>query len=194
MSPQQTKLQLRKSRMFSKFSNIGTASLALTLAVFASSALAGGICKKSCCPKCKTPCVLKIEEGTEEKHCWKIEEKVVCIPRVTFSWQWPFQKKKCKTQCDAGCSKPCCAPPKLARSRTVLRLVKHEYECPTCKYVWEPKECTPCTSAGDALAPVPPQMEGMGEVPNQLNYYEGTAEPPMVVEGTPSIVPPINKP
>ncbi|MFK7734586.1 MAG: hypothetical protein AB8B50_01070 [Pirellulaceae bacterium] len=122
------------------------AAVALVLAALCSPVLAGGKSKKSCCPKCKTCCELKVEEGTEEKHCWKVESKVVCIPRVTFSWQWPFQKKKCKQTCDANCMKPCCAPPKLARTRTVCTLVKHTYECPSCKYKWVPKEAATCDS------------------------------------------------
>ncbi|MEM7476813.1 MAG: hypothetical protein AAF483_17655 [Planctomycetota bacterium] len=126
---------------------------------------ADGNCKKSCCPKCKTPCVLKVEQGTEEKHCWKIEEKVVCIPRVTFSWQWPWEKKSkgcssgCDTDCDGSCCTPNCPPPKLARSRTVKTLVKHEYECPVCKYSWEPRSCEPCTAyhaaPAQTMAPAP---------------------------------------
>ncbi len=105
---------------------------------------------KACCPKCKTFCELKVEEGTEEKHCWKVKPKAICIPRVTFSWQWPWDKKKipaqCDGNCDGGCSKPCCAPPKLARTRTVCTLEKHTYECPTCKYKWVPKEAKNCAS------------------------------------------------
>lgn len=127
-------------------SRFGTTFL-LLVTVLPSTLFAGGVCR-SCCPKCNTPCVLNVEEGTETKHCWKLEEKTVCIPRVTFSWQWPFQKKKTcgGASCDqAGCV-TCCKPPKIARSRTVCVLVKHEYECPVCKYTWEPKKTVPCES------------------------------------------------
>ena len=93
-------------------------AVALVLAAVCSPSFAGGKAKKSCCPKCKTCCELKVEEGTEEKHCWKVESKVICIPRVAFSWQWPFKKKSCKQECDANCKKPCCAPPKLVTDST----------------------------------------------------------------------------
>ena len=123
-------------------------ALLLVLGALLSPSYAGD--GKACCPKCKTCCELKVEEGTEEKHCWKVKPKVICIPRVTFSWQWPWDKKKCDSKCDAscdgGCNKPGCAPPKLARTRTVCTLEKHTYECPTCKYKWVPKEATSCAS------------------------------------------------
>ena len=123
-------------------------SISFALIVLVQSALNAGNCGKSCCPKCKTPCVLKVEEGTEEKYCWNIEEKTVCIPKVRFSWQWPFQKKKQCSDCSASCScKTCCNPPKLGRSRVVNTLVKHTYECPACKYSWEPQKCSPCESS-----------------------------------------------
>lgn len=121
--------------------------------------------KKQCCPKCSTPCVLKVSEGTESKHCWKIESKTICIPKVRFSWQWPGQKKKscgnCDSSCDGTCGKSCCEPPIFGRSREICVLIKHEYECPQCKYSWEPKEkencCDPIDSAGQEIGqPDPP--------------------------------------
>lgn len=127
-----------------KLKTIASATFALLVLVQAS--LIAADCGRGCCPKCKTPCVLKVEEGTEEKHCWNIEKKTVCIPRVRFSWQWPFQKKKC-SDCSASCSdQNCCTPPKLGRSRVVNTLVKHTYECPVCKYSWEPRKCATCTT------------------------------------------------
>lgn len=147
--------------MVAQLARIGTAAALLVL-LGTSSVLAGDKCRKACCPQCETCCELKIEEGTEEKHCWKTKEKTVCIPKVTFSWQWPFQKKKaCEQNCDASCNKPCCAPPKLSRTRKVCTLVKETFECPVCKYKWVPKEETPCTTCevGEMaqLGPVAPQ-------------------------------------
>ncbi|MCR9296225.1 MAG: hypothetical protein NXI32_26230 [bacterium] len=100
--------------------------------------------KKVCCPKCSNACELKVSEGTETKYCWKIECKTVCIPRVQFSWQWPWEPKHkaCGSQsCDDAECGNCCRPPlKLAKSKKVKMLVKHEYECPVCEYKWAPKE------------------------------------------------------
>lgn len=165
-----------------KARNIALAACSFAL-LLTSSISAGDRCKKSCCPKCSTPCVLKVEPGTETKHCWKVETKTICIPKVSFSWQWPFQKaKKCTSKCDVSCNLPCCAPPKLSRSRQVKRLVKHEYECPSCKYTWEAKEpcacstCTGCTDTADLIdATIPAPVVSAPQRPVTYGYYEPMA-------------------
>ncbi|MFN3192364.1 MAG: hypothetical protein ACE361_17770 [Aureliella sp.] len=139
--------------MLARLARIGLAAAFLAL-IGSNSVVAGDICRNASCPKCETCCELKVEEGTEEKHCWKTEKKTVCIPKVTFSWQWPFQKKKSQQNCDASCNKPCCEPPKLAKTRKVCTLVKETFECPVCKYKWGPKESTPCTVCTETELPI----------------------------------------
>ncbi len=122
------------------------ACLAIT---FLGSTNAIGQCTEACCPKCSTPCVLKVSPGTETRYCWKLESKTVCIPRVRFSWQWPWEKKEpCRDpSCDGHCG-TCCPPPLKGRSRQICVLVKHEYECPKCKYSWEPVSADDCCASG----------------------------------------------
>lgn len=148
--------------------------------------------KKNCCPKCSTPCTLKVEEGTEEKHCWNIKSKTVCIPKVRFSWQWPWDPKTscaskgCDQNCDGGCGK--CLPPIYGRSRTICVLEKHTYECPKCKYTWEPLEtnscgnggCTTgcCDSSACAKADVEPLKKTIVRMPFEVQTASAEAKKP----------------
>lgn len=84
------------------------------------------------CPSCCDDCVLSAEKSTETKHCWEVETKTICIPRITFPWQrcGGCGNKRCEGK--DGCSTP--PPLNGAKSKCVKILVKHEYECTTCKY------------------------------------------------------------
>ena len=69
------------------------------------------------CPKCQNDfCTLKCEKNKVTKKCFNVDQKIVCIPKVTWPWQ------KC--------------PAKCARTRTVNVLKSDKYECCECKYTW----------------------------------------------------------
>lgn len=94
--------------------------VALLLAALAVPLLAG---PKDChvCPQCASKvCVPIPEKGKENRYCWKVEYKDICIPK--FRWPWQM----------------CCAP-ECGKVRTVKVLKKVEYECEHCGYQWEIK-------------------------------------------------------
>lgn len=73
---------------------------------------------KKSCPKCDCDfCELKVSKSKEEKTCFEVKQKEVCIPAVTLPW-----KKNC--------------PPTRSKVRVVNVLSKKKYECPSCKYEW----------------------------------------------------------
>lgn len=81
------------------------------------------------CPHCGDPCYPTVTKGKETKHCWNVDSKTICIPKVRFPWE----------SCGKGKGgKNGCPPPKCGRTKQVNVLVKHEYECSTCKYSWDP--------------------------------------------------------
>ena len=143
-----------------------------------------GCCKR--CPACDHVCNLDAEQVEEEKTCFDVETKVICIPRVVFPWQ----KKKSCDSCDAcdgrGCS--VCVH-NGARVRKVCVLKTDKYKCPKCEYTWsaEKKPCTVgcCDTAGCdtgcATAPCDAGVIGMG----QANYSEvqSVGLEPVAVEG-----------
>lgn len=160
-----------------------TTFLFLLLAV-SSAANAGG----HCCPRCSEPCYPEVSVEDVTKHCWKVECKKVCIPRLTFPWQ------TCKQSC---CCNTCPQPAKCGRVRTVRVLVKHEYECKKCKYKWEVNDipcsgngctqcngagcasgCASCTNPAVALPPQPPYE-------SDLDYGGEQYAPQPVIEGQP---------
>lgn len=81
------------------------------------------------CPHCGDACYPTVTKGKETKTCWNVEEKAICIPKVRFPWE--------KSCCDKGCGKDGCIPPKCGSTKYVNVLMKHEYECSTCKYSWD---------------------------------------------------------
>lgn len=113
------------------------------------------------CPRCAEPCYPTVTKAKETRHCWGVETKTICIPRITWPWEtWgdngKGKGKACdnggKTACDgkAGCGRgkcgrgkgaKCpevnCIEPKCGRTRTVNVLMKHSYECSVCKYTWD---------------------------------------------------------
>ncbi len=85
------------------------------------------------CPHCGDACYPTVTKGTETKHCWNVETKAICIPKVRFPWE-----AGCGKGCGGkGCGKDNCVPPKCGRTKYVNVLIKHEYECSTCKYSWD---------------------------------------------------------
>ena len=114
-------------------------ALALVATIAGTPAFAGdqgyhgkdGGCSRSraFCPHCGDACYPTVTKGTETKTCWNVETKSICIPRIRFPWE--------KACCDKGCGKDGCVPPKCGRTKCVNVLMKHEYECSTCKYSWD---------------------------------------------------------
>ncbi|QEG43063.1 hypothetical protein [Roseimaritima ulvae] len=95
-------------------------------------AQAGGLDCLGCslCPKCDNCCSLSVDQVDVEKHCWEIECKQICIPKIVFPWQ----KADCCGQCvENG-----------ARIKTIKVLKKHKYTCPECEYTWTPSAAGCC--------------------------------------------------
>lgn len=113
------------------------------LIVFSVAMLAGraatagdGCCSR--CPSCDYVCEMSVDHSPEKKSCWKIEYKPVCIPKVTFPWQ----SRGCG--CDkgkGGKGGDCCNGCNGSKLKYVKVLVKHEYECPSCKCKFTPVPC-----------------------------------------------------
>ena len=79
-------------------------------------------CETQCgcveCPSCECDiCQLDVKEIKVKKSCFKVEQKVICIPKVRLPW-----KKDC--------------PPMTSKTKTINTLKKHTYECPSCEYKW----------------------------------------------------------
>ncbi|QDV87577.1 hypothetical protein [Planctomycetes bacterium TBK1r] len=106
----------------------------------------------ACCPVCDHVCKLDAEQVEEEKTCFTVESKAICIPRVVFPWQ-KAKKAACAscTACDGlGCT--ACVH-NGARVRKVCVLKTEKYKCPACEYTWtaEKKDrcgCCPGSCAG----------------------------------------------
>ena len=113
------------------------------------------------CPRCSEPCYATVTKGTETKHCWNVECKTICIPRVTFPWE--THSKACGKSKGNGCD--CPEPTKCGRTKTVRVLVKHEYECSVCEYSWNPSSFKGNGSKSNAApvlqddVPPPPAVE-----------------------------------
>jgi hypothetical protein len=107
---------------------------------------------KAKCPRCKSCCNLKVDCVNEEKECFEIECEQICVPRVVFPWQKRRAQRNgsacgsCTSSCDAcaksrdssgnGCG-ACSCVNNGARVKTVKKLKKKSYKCPTCEYEWE---------------------------------------------------------
>lgn len=92
--------------------------------------------KRSCrCPKCNTDvCELKAECVKEKQPCFEVEQKLICIPKVSMPWN------KCR-KCTKGCCNDCdcrgrCSS-RCGKTKTVNVLKSSFRECPTCKYKWK---------------------------------------------------------
>ena len=99
-----------------------------------------------------------MEKTDAKKHCWTVECKQICIPRIVLPWQkrhsLPCMGNGCCDTCTGGgcCDDGCrtvCLSHNGARVRTVRVLKKHSYTCPQCKYTWTPRECCHAGACGD---------------------------------------------
>ncbi|MFK8113171.1 MAG: hypothetical protein AB8B91_13265 [Rubripirellula sp.] len=98
------------------------------------------------CPECDHQCNFKAEQVDDEKSCFEVEKKVICIPRVVFPWQ-TGKNTNCGScdSCDgSGCS-TCNSCNNGARTREINVLKTKKYKCPKCKYSWS-AEKKPCGS------------------------------------------------
>ncbi|WP_143544127.1 hypothetical protein [Rhodopirellula sp. MGV] len=99
------------------------------------------------CPVCDHCCELKAEQVDVEKTCFKVESKLICIPRVVFPWQ--KSKQAACAACDScdgqGCTN--CVH-NGARVRKVCVLKTEKYTCPACEYSWTPVKKDVCCGDG----------------------------------------------
>lgn len=152
-----------------------------------------GRCRK--CPKCETDvCSLERKEIKAKKSCFKVEQKIICIPNVRLPWQK-------------------CCPDRASKTRTINVLKKHSYECPSCSYKWsleEPEVPEPVAAPVDCGCPpaapihslqpemqyepqVAPQTMQYQSVPTELPFEEPQApiaQPSFEPAPTPPPVPP----
>lgn len=105
------------------------------------------------CPRCTEPCYPTVTKGKETKHCWDVEQKVICIPRITWPWEAKAKSGHGKGHghaksdaCGCGakgkgkgahCPDANCIQPKCGRTKVVNVLMKVPYECSVCKYSFE---------------------------------------------------------
>lgn len=121
--------------------------------------------KSACrqCPKCLTDvCVLHAECVDEERKCFEVEQKLICIPKVSLPW------RKCEKPCCGGCAANC--RHQCAKTRAVRVLKTRKYECKVCKYSWkvyEPEILEQAAQPADQPALEPPV-----EVPRQSPYND----------------------
>lgn len=117
-------------------------------------------CRK--CPKCQNDvCVLKAECVKDERVCFEVEQKLICIPKVSLPW------RKCEKPCSGGCSSNC--RHKCAKTKTVKVLKTKVYECDVCKYSWKVYEPEAQQATTDSAAE--------GKQPVAQPEYETPAEP-----------------
>lgn len=114
-----------------------------------------------CCRKC---CVATVEKEKIEKHCWKLEPKEICVPKVVLPWQeggsgltiFNCLKKCSKSNCCGeidccdSCSGDscCCMKPRCGKVITVCDLKKEKYEVEECVCKWSIRRLPPCCDNG----------------------------------------------
>ena len=62
-------------------------------------------------------CLLETKAIKEKKTCFKVEEKVICVPAVRMPWHK-------------------CNPPTTSKTKTFKVLKKESYKSPACSYKW----------------------------------------------------------
>ncbi|MCA9150884.1 MAG: hypothetical protein KDA92_16345 [Planctomycetales bacterium] len=77
------------------------------------------------CPECSYYCKVEAETEKVKHHCWEVDCKPICVPRVKLPWE-------------CGCE------PKCAYVKKVHVLKMKEYECEKCKYTFTPVEIGCC--------------------------------------------------
>ena len=143
------------------------------------------------CPKCSHKiCTVSVEKTKEEHHCFNVECKEICVPKITLPcWTDAIPFFKCKDKsCECGdkCpTKECCDAPRCGYVKVVKVLKKHEYECDSCGYKWKIEEpCNACPSGacstgacvtrGQAAPATPASVElrvQQPRAPQQATYH-----------------------
>lgn len=152
----------------------------------------------TCCPVCDHVCKLTAEQVDEDKTCFDVESKVICIPRVVFPWQ--RAKKAACASCDSCDGNGCNAcVHNGARVRKVCVLTTQKYTCPACEYTWkaEKKDCCGCGAgnccggsacdggcvcdtgcdSGCAAAPAPPTAPAVDVLPTPTPAPQASIHP-----------------
>lgn len=62
-------------------------------------------------------CLLETKTIKEKKTCFKVEEKVICVPAIRMPWHK-------------------CNPPTTSKTKTIKVLKKESYESPASSYKW----------------------------------------------------------
>ena len=122
--------------------------------------------RRSCCrkcPKCQTDvCVLEAECVDEERKCFEVEQKLICIPKVSLPW------RKCEKPCCGGCAANC--RHQCAKTKAVKVLKTKTYECKVCQYSW--KVCEPEIINEPTPSESAPSQDAPGEAPEQPQYED----------------------
>ncbi len=74
-------------------------------------------------PSARNTAALEVTRGKEERECFEIDYKTICVPKVVPPWK-----------------RDCCEP-RCAEAKSVKILKTKKYECPVCQYEW--KVCKP---------------------------------------------------
>jgi len=138
------------------------------------------------CPHCAAPCTPVVKKDEETKHCFGVQCKKLCIPRVTFPWQKCRASHACDSCCADGSCGDRCPPPRCGRTKTVKVLMQREYKCPVCKYTFEVKtSCSSGCCAGDV--PVPAPHATPKKAPAKDNKTARAVRPPVYVHPSSAI-------
>lgn len=91
------------------------------------------------CSNCNCEvCLLETKSITEKKTCFKVEEKVICVPAVRMPWHK-------------------CNPPTTSKTKTITVLKKESYEAPACSYKWSvAKADEPSSTAANTATDIEP--------------------------------------
>jgi len=152
----------------------------------------GSCCPTACEPcgelKTKKKCVGEPTTIKVKKHCWEVECKDICIPKVTMPWD--RNRNKCCDPCDTcGKGSTCETCNCCARHRTIKVLKKKDYECekPGCKFKVVEEVCdaspaprccpAPTYCPAQSYCPAPSGQPHMMPAPG--TQYEKLPNPPM---------------
>lgn len=104
-------------------------------------------------------CVYTPEETTEEKHCWCVECKAICIPQIRCPWEPGGSKLTCfnwfhgdrnERECSDICGSSRGVQPRCGEIKHVRDLKKQTYEVEACKWKAEIRRLPPCCDCPNA--------------------------------------------
>ena len=108
-------------------------------------------CRK--CPKCQNDvCVLDAQCVKEKRTCYEVEQKLICVPKVSLPW------RKCEKPCGGDCASNC--RHRCGKTKTVKVLQKKTYECNVCKYSWRVNEPNDPQSSDERVTQPPVEEPG----------------------------------